>query len=189
MLPGIHKCTEKEYPFVLWEWWVHVCLLCLVNQSITYYYIYRLSPGNITLLYAPMLSQKKQTWYGEDMHNYITWSKYHIAIIYFCPLVSIGWNKDANALLLYMESLLHKTFMRDNCIKFKLASSWKFFPFDNWSNKKLKSWHQVEWTKTKSSTFSTFNRTAIWKLVSGWNAVVNISEVYRIDYLFHWAMK
>ena len=49
-----------------------------------------------------------------------------------------------------------------------MASSWNFFPFDNWSNKKLKSWHQVEWTKTKSSTFSTFNRTAIWKLVSGW---------------------
>ena len=112
---GIHKCTEKEYPFVLWEWWVHVCL---VNQSITYYYIYRLSPGNITLLYAPMLSQKKQSWYCEeiDMHNYITWSKCHFATI--CLLISIGWNKDANALLLYMESLLHKTFMRDNCIKF-----------------------------------------------------------------------
>ena len=64
IMPGIHKCTEKEYPFVLWEWWVHVCL---VNQSITYYYIYRLSPGNITLLYAPMLSQKKQSWYCEEI--------------------------------------------------------------------------------------------------------------------------
>ena len=98
-MPGIHKCTEKEYPFVLWEWWVHVCL---VNQSITYYYIYRLSPGNITLLYAPMLSQKKQSWYREDMHNYITISKYHFAIIYL--LISIGWNKDADALLLYIKS-------------------------------------------------------------------------------------